>query len=50
MSLGVTPRDCIVSHPVAGVISDSNDLSSYCVFDLAPFDVFVLPIYKVANV
>ena len=34
----------MVSHPVVGVISDSSALSNYCVFGLAPFDVFVPPI------
>ena len=34
----------MVPHPVVGVISDSRDLSSYCVSCLAPFDVFVPPI------
>ena len=34
----------MVSHPVVGVISDSRDLSNYCVSALEPFDVFVTPI------
>ena len=33
----------MVSHPVAGVISDSSALSNYCMSALAPFDVFVRP-------